>query len=59
MQQYFANFIIKGDPNGSGLPNWPVAAPKDANPDVMVIDTKSEAVKKTDARYPFMEKNMK
>jgi para-nitrobenzyl esterase len=59
IQNYFANFIIKGDPNGKGLPPWPAAAPKDANPDVMVIDNKSEAVKKNDARYPFLEKNIK
>jgi para-nitrobenzyl esterase len=59
MQQYFANFIIDGNPNGAGLPNWPAAAPKDINPDVLVIDTKSEAIKKNDARYPFLEKNLK
>ena len=23
MQGYFANFVISGDPNGSGLPTWP------------------------------------
>ena len=58
MQQYFANFIISGDPNGAGLPNWPVAAPKDPMPDIMVIDTRSESTKaKHDARYPFLEKN--
>jgi para-nitrobenzyl esterase len=57
MQNYFANFIIKGDPNGSGLPNWPAAAPNDATPDVMILNTKSESVKaKNDARYLLMEK---
>ena len=25
MQEYFANFIKKGDPNSSGLPKWPSA----------------------------------
>ena len=23
MSSYWANFITKGDPNGSGLPQWP------------------------------------
>jgi para-nitrobenzyl esterase len=60
MQQYFANFIIDGNPNGAGLPNWPVAAPRDPMPDIMVIDTRSEATKaKNDARYTFLEKNYK
>jgi para-nitrobenzyl esterase len=54
---YFANFIIKGDPNGKGLPNWPKAGSNDTEPDVMIINTKSESIKaKDDARYRFLDK---
>jgi para-nitrobenzyl esterase len=60
MQNYFANFIISGDPNGKDLLKWPAAVPKDPNPDVMVIDVKSAAVKaQKDARYQFHDKQYK
>ena len=60
MQNYFANFIIKGNPNGSGLPEWPAAKAGDNNPDVMIINTESKAVKATDdARYLFLDKSYK
>ena len=60
MQNYFANFIIKGNPNGSGLPEWPAAKVGDNSPDVMIINTESKAVKATDdARYLFLDKSYK
>jgi len=60
MQNYFANFIIKGNPNGSGLPEWPAAKAGDNNPDVMIINTESKAAKAPDdARYLFLDKSYK
>jgi para-nitrobenzyl esterase len=57
MQNYFANFIIMGNPNGAKLANWPAAAANDENPDIMVIDTDSKSVKATsDVRYVFHDK---
>jgi len=41
MQTYFANFIKNGNPNGSGLPQWPAL---NANkPELMLIDVNSHA----------------
>jgi para-nitrobenzyl esterase len=34
MSSYWANFVIKGDPNGAGLPRWPAF---DGRPEVMVL----------------------
>jgi para-nitrobenzyl esterase len=57
MQNYFANFILKGNPNGDKLADWPAAAPDDTTPPVMVIDVVSKAVEaKNDARYLFLDK---
>ena len=57
MLNYFANFIINGNPNGSKLPEWKAARPDDPNPDVMIIDTESKNVKASDdARYIFLDK---
>jgi len=60
MLSYFANFIIKGNPNGDKLPEWPKAEPNDTTPPVMVIDAVSKAVDaKDDARYVFLDKAYK
>lgn len=57
MEDYFANFIKTGNPNGSGLPEWSAAKTGDNNPDVMVIDVTSNDVKAAnDARYDFLDK---
>jgi para-nitrobenzyl esterase len=60
MLNYFANFIIKGNPNGEKLPEWPAAEPNDTTPPVMIIDVQSKAVDaKDDARYVFLDKAYK
>jgi para-nitrobenzyl esterase len=57
MQNYFANFIIKGNPNGEKLPEWPAAEPNDSTPPVMILDVQSKTVDaKDDARYLFLDK---
>lgn len=57
MQNYFANFIKTGNPNGDVLPSWPAAERNDATPSVMIIDTESKTVEaKDDARYEFLDK---
>ena len=57
MQNFFANFIITGNPNNGKLPDWPAAKAGDNNPDVMVIDVESKAIKApNDARYLFLDK---
>jgi para-nitrobenzyl esterase len=60
MNNYFANFIKTGNPNGAKLPEWTVAKAGDATPPVMIIDVKSRNEKaKDDARYEFLDKAYK
>ncbi len=56
MQGYFANFIKTGNPNGVGLPQWPVGTP-DASGRVtrMRIDVHSRAEPEPRARYLFLD----
>jgi para-nitrobenzyl esterase len=44
MQKYWANFARTGDPNGEGLPKWPVYKSSEGWP-VMYLSAKSEAHK--------------
>ena len=58
MQEYFANFVKTGNPNGEGLSEWPAAKGSDPQPPVMILDTESKAIKaKTDDRYLFLDKS--
>ncbi len=60
MLNYFANFIIHGNPNGANLPEWPAADPSDTTPPVMVLDVQSKAVDASqDERYLFLDKSYK
>ena len=60
MQNYFADFIKTGNPNGTDLPEWKAAGAQDATPPVMVIDVESKTVKaENDARYLFLDKAYK
>lgn len=58
MQQFFANFIKSGNPNGEDLPNWDAAQAKEKAPPVMIINTESKQTKAVnDARYEFLDKS--
>lgn len=55
MQEYFANFIKTGNPNGAGLPQWPVATGKTPVPVMHInVNSKTEDEKHRD-RYLWMD----
>ncbi|TGD82424.1 carboxylesterase/lipase family protein [Hymenobacter wooponensis] len=55
MQRYFTNFIKTGNPNGSGLPTWPVAT--GAQVPVMHIDVNTRVEPDPHrARYEYLDK---
>jgi para-nitrobenzyl esterase len=55
MQQYFANFIKSGNPNGAGLPNWPTTSSSNVVP-VMHIDVSPKVEPaQHDVRYEVLQ----
>jgi para-nitrobenzyl esterase len=55
MQAYFANFIKTGNPNGAGLPTWPVLKPGTAG-QLLRLDVQTKAVPdQTRDRYLLLE----
>lgn len=60
MQNYFANFIKTGNPNGSNQPDWPASQSTDLHPPVMVLDANTRVEKApNDGRYMFLDKMYK
>jgi para-nitrobenzyl esterase len=56
MENYFANFIKTGNPNGNGLPKWE-ANTSNNSVKFMNIDVKSELKTEVNrARYLFLDK---
>ncbi|UII19137.1 carboxylesterase/lipase family protein [Fulvivirga ligni] len=56
MMTYFANFIKTGNPNGEGVPEWPVAKADDKTPPVMILKPMSEIENaQHDDRYEFLD----
>jgi para-nitrobenzyl esterase len=55
MSSYWANFARSGDPNGAGLPKWPVYSPD--RYEVMHLEANSHAAPDEHrARYEFLDK---
>jgi len=54
MQNYFANFIKKRNPNGKGLPKWPAASISGGEIMRLDVDTRSEPDKHR-PRYLFLD----
>lgn len=60
MQNYFANFIKTGNPNGKDLPTWLPAKSGEKTPNVMVLNVESKSIPfDSDARYEFLDKSYK
>jgi para-nitrobenzyl esterase len=56
MEQYFANFIKTGNPNGGELPKWPNANSGDSVQFLRIdLDTRSEAARH-EGRYRLLDK---
>ena len=58
MQDYFANFIKTGNPNGSGLPRWPALSAGNVQYVNIDVETRIES-EKNRPRYIFMDQQAK
>lgn len=56
MQGYFVNFIKTGNPNGTGLPEWPRGQPQNGRAMRMVLDAAPRAEAEPRERYRFLER---
>lgn len=56
MQGYFVNFVKKGDPNGVGLPHWPVANGKVVEVQHIGVKTRTEPEQHRE-RYLYLDKD--
>lgn len=58
LQQYIANFIKTGNPNGAGLPQWPSAKKAEVTPPVLIMDKEFRVENaENDKRYYFLDKS--
>lgn len=58
IQQYLANFIKTGNPNGENLPEWPSAEASDKNPPVLIMDVEPRNEKAAnEERYLFLDRS--
>ena len=60
MSSYWANFAKTGNPNGQGLPNWPLYNNK--NQDMLDVELDGKIISKPDprkARFDVIEKAFK
>jgi para-nitrobenzyl esterase len=56
MQGYFVNFVTTGDPNGAGLPQWPVSNGKVVEVQHIGVRTRTEPEQHRE-RYEYLDKN--